>query len=768
MSFWAHKKGLGVRLSYGVHGNGIVSIDSLPKSQTHDDDMLVDDKQDEMIHTQFPRINKSRKKLTCKGKGVDSKELVKSQTSTFTINSSMYDNFNMPHLRSNRVPRSLTSRVYVPQDILSSFTVESDALTSNMAYDPNCGDVLQLFEIYVTSEDAYIDGIAYLTGESMSILNISVYDYHKGEISLSTPYQIDFRDPVLQVIVNDQFNKRGIIAVRTAAKFYVLSLVSNKVTDLQSIPDFEISVFGEVSAISLARYSFADISFCANNKRKIAVVDIKGNFGVWYINKSVPTIRQLVSDKPNNDAFLNTRSLSNWRRVYGLPSSNNVLETEVTRRTIITSNTWSRIRDFTLLDKYAFMLTSKELIWFDFSNGMKRLISWKHYLDDADPSLKFQVLEIKTNEFTCFVYSQVSPIIIVFTFGIVDNKPFSLRDPYFLRKSFENLQLRQINVHKVGNKMVLFELTTDLALFYRELTIGDNTMDVVDTSMTIPNDIEVVDKYFNQFNEKQLQNFRLQLEEQPLLDDVSESQQIEEIQKYAYELGSGFAKMGSSQQSLGSSNYFSLYDVCNNIPLNVSDLLELDDMIAQLESSLPPDRLKVRSLINNSFIQRNKFINTQQTQTHINDIYKMIDKIYVRDNKNSSKIAVSILIGISLIKCCYVSDQLTADFESVKSEAPSNVQSLLEEWDAEEEEVQSIEETQTQHDSQFLTPSFPTIRVNNSQPSLRQQVLTQNSQSQMIPSSQKFSSQLSSQSRSGSPIPSSSQSRKKRKKKGGF
>ena len=73
--------------------------------------------------------------------------------------------------------------------------------------------------------------------------------------------------------------------------------------------------------------------------------------------------------------------------------------------------------------------------------------------------------------------------------------------------------------------------------------------------------------------------------------------------------------------------------------------------------------------------------------------------------------------------------------------APEKVQTLLNEWDEEDNNDNSQTEglSPTQHDSQFMIPtinsSIPALRV-NSQPSLRQQVLTQNSQTQtLLPSS---------------------------------
>ena len=69
---------------------------------------------------------------------------------------------------------------------------ESKSLTSNMAYDPIHGDLLQTFDIFVKSEDAYVDLMTFVTGESLSILNITTYESKDDCIVLSPAYQIDF------------------------------------------------------------------------------------------------------------------------------------------------------------------------------------------------------------------------------------------------------------------------------------------------------------------------------------------------------------------------------------------------------------------------------------------------------------------------------------------------------------------------------------------------------------------------------------------------
>ena len=73
----------------------------------------------------------------------------------------------------------------------------------------------------------------------------------------------------------------------------------------------------------------------------------------------------------------------------------------------------------------------------------------------------------------------------------------------------------------------------------------------------------------------------------------------------------------------------------------------------------------MKSLINNSFIRRNKFINKRETNTHIYDIYQMLEQIYPTHNKPSSKLAASILIGLSLIKCQYESNDLKEKLQNL-------------------------------------------------------------------------------------------------------
>lgn len=798
---WPHKKGLGNRLSYGVYGNAIVSIDSVIEAQNQDQlantNITIPHNDFEMskksIPMMFPRLNDETVELTPKQNS--NQKLVENQISKFNINSSMANTINSPiNPPKGKLPKELSNNTYIPQDIIRAYMFESKSLTSNMAYDPIHGDLLQTFDIFVKSEDAYVDLMTFVTGESLSILNITTYESKDDCIVLSPAYQIDFCDPILQIEVSDKIDGVGLVAVRTGAKVYILNICLDKLTYIEVIPNVVLFVLGEISADCLAGNVLADVRFSSNDSRKVAVVDIKGNLTVWYVNKTVPSIRKFIKEQFVKE-LSDSQSLSNWRRICWLPLCDHLLiisrveilkvmpNSESSGKIIVTSNTWSRIRDVNVVDEYMFLLTSKELIWFSANDSMTRLLSWKHFLDDSDPSLKFKVVETSPKVFTCFLYSQVNPLVIVYSFGFKGNKPYSLRDPYYFRKSSDNYDLRQINITKTEDALLIFELTTGLAIHLRRL-ISKNENDISNSLFHSKLVDSSVNKhrtnYLKQFSKKEIKKMIPQFSNIGEHDCTTASQQIDLIQRYAYELGNGFAQMGNSQaaQQL---NYFSLYEVCNSVPLGVTDLLELDDMIVQLENSLPPERLKVKSLINNSFIRRNKFINKKETNTHIYDIYQMLEQIYPTHNKPSSKLAASILIGLSLIKCQYESNDLKEKLQKSIANAPEKVQTLLNEWDEEDNNDNSQTEglTPTQHDSQFMIPtiksSIPALRV-NSQPSLRQQVLTQNSQTQTllpsslnstVPSISSFPSQRSISSQ-GSQSKSGSQPKKKRKKKGGF
>ena len=87
---WPSKEGLGVQLSYGVNGNGIVVSSENPNSSTYK----------RLPRLEFPRIRNQG--ITLNKVGKSNIVLVNDQTSSFDLNAKVYNNLqnavaNQPH-----------------------------------------------------------------------------------------------------------------------------------------------------------------------------------------------------------------------------------------------------------------------------------------------------------------------------------------------------------------------------------------------------------------------------------------------------------------------------------------------------------------------------------------------------------------------------------------------------------------------------------------------------------------------------------------------
>lgn len=109
--------------------------------------------------------------------------------------------------------------------------------------------------------------------------------------------------------------------------------------------------------------------------------------------------------------------------------------------TIILARMWSRIQDMQTVagTPYIFLLTTQEIIWCTKDDmPLRRLVSWKHYLDNSDLLMRMSISH-EGNQYICAVFSARLPLIVVFSFAEVEGRPCSVRDPYFLRALFRGL-----------------------------------------------------------------------------------------------------------------------------------------------------------------------------------------------------------------------------------------------------------------------------------------------------------------------------------------
>ncbi|EGW35579.1 uncharacterized protein SPAPADRAFT_48561 [Spathaspora passalidarum NRRL Y-27907] len=648
---WPHKKGLGIRLSYGIQGNATIQ---------HESD-------NNTISAVFPR-----------------------QNTQSPLAPSSPIQLVPPQIKINDNPSTVSSKgfpsnhSYVPQNLVSSFAIESTTVSSTISYDPTHGDIVNF--INISNKPVMV----HVTGETESILTFSDFDS-------SFPVELTF--PIRQ-ITSKVLHDGTTFIIRTPTRIYVITATLPKPT----IGNINLSVIGEINVKDLANCEFADVVF--GSRYQFAIVDIHGNFAVYTVIRKHPGISLSFKHISSHDVT----ELSKWKRiafvedtVVTLSRSKLISYTipKAVSTDVITANTWSRLRDICTFQDNTFLLTTKELIWFN--DKWERLLSWKHFLDDSDPSLRVHIY-CEDNTFTCMLFTQTNPLIIVYTLGRVNDKPSSLCDPYYIRKSGET---RQISVNISNGK--LYQLNTDLSISCQSIQ-DTNIQSKLDSESTFISKLNT-QQIFKSFTPKHIKSLS------KALTPTSSTSETQQIHKYAYSLGSELANAEPSP------SYFSLYDLCSDVP-SVSDLLDLDDMIVQLESSV--DNFKVVSLIHKLLQKYNG------NGSHIDDIASLLDKIYGGKHQE-----VAVLLGTSNIKCQSktATKLLEQEYEQKHESMSKQVRSIFDEW--EDHGTQHEQEKPSQEVYSHSQVEAPSIRA--SHPLSQVVTASQSSQRKSRPSSQRLS-----------------------------
>ncbi|ODQ79569.1 hypothetical protein BABINDRAFT_161955 [Babjeviella inositovora NRRL Y-12698] len=428
---WPSKAGLGVQLSYGLEGSAI----NLSETNAGGDEALW----------KLSRVRNGG--ITLHKIGHSRKTLVPSQIQKQAIqNETTTTNLSTVDAQKNEV--------YVPQGLYKTLMNESNNLLSRYILDPSIG---QLFDTGVVKTPTRVkQTIAYVGDETGTTAHIAVI-VHRNEVvtgsqntaairvpRIARPYSLKLPTPIKQV----QFPKLAVhmettspyLAIRTESDIYILKLTGSR-------GDLEIQLVGSFTTAELESENFADVAFNPWDITQFGVIDVKGNFGVWNIKeKNFQTLQRV---ELSGTSIQDTTVLSCWKRIMWSFDFNSVFvmsRAEVVnysiktqeRTTIITANTWSTIMDFKRCvnnDSHAFILTSQELIFVLLKGQIKRLVSWKHYLDSSDPSLRLSIPETHvSSHILVTIYSQTHPLVFVYQFSFQDGLPVSIQDPFYLNR----------------------------------------------------------------------------------------------------------------------------------------------------------------------------------------------------------------------------------------------------------------------------------------------------------------------------------------------
>ncbi|KAI3405555.2 hypothetical protein KGF56_001573 [Candida oxycetoniae] len=682
---WPHKRGLGTRLSYGVDGNVISCLNEGDGFQMSNLE----------LESVFPRHREFADTFT-----VD-KKTIKVLTSTNSVDEQI--------VRFGNSLDSILSKEYIPNRIASSFKVETRAITSSMAYDPNCGDLFKLFKVCSNSnsnsnsnnENKSVkssNALAYVYGESRSVMCVSLIsqENESKSIQLIDPFQVDFLERIQQIEVSASkiITSKVVLLVRTDTN---VTIITCKLSDCST--RLKVKIVKKINFEESARTGsiFAHGCFCQQNYRKLALVDVNGRLTTWQLSKGLTKVRKLNSNEMDlNLSSCDADEFSNWINICWPCDNDTILlltRTKISKlylrgdvtmtspKLLITSNTWSRIRHFCTQENEAFLLTSKEFIWLNFEkNNLQRVLSWKHFLNENDPSLKFDVLH-REDYYLIYIYSQVSPLIITLTFGYKDGRPCSLRDPYLINEFVDSTkQLATMWNDEKKETILLLHSTPNLLLKTCFLTRG--TKEAHDSEITRHAFVREPEHLHLSFRgRRRMQNIhhKISISNQ---DHASEEQSIESIHKYALELNKKFNQIHKSTDMDNSCGYFSLYYLDECIPLGLSDIHDLDDMISDLHSSSITNNVQIKNLVYNSLIRPLQSKNASTPpENHIISLFHLLETNYSHSSSKVSITNTAIVLGLSLIKCLRNSANFEDRFKVAKAQSSSSVQQLLDSWD---------------------------------------------------------------------------------------
>lgn len=758
---WPSKFGLGAQVGYGVRGNGIIRSHEgrrLPQVEFPSLDNGIDSDENIGIlasNETFPGLKPVKGSL---------RTVVDPQTSDFDLNSTIYNDLLSDPLEN----------LYIPQDILKSYLIESGSLTSTIAYDPTIGPRFCIFPLRSRTNTSTSTTIAYVTGEVGTVLNLSIMKVscteQDQEMQISSPnfdvpFQLTFSEPIKQVACS---NVAGSLLIRTFSRVYVVQPFQSSLHR----SGIYLELLGQVKSSSLNRESFADACFNPWDPKQVALVDVKGHFGVWNFCPNGKSDPKRVEISASDSSIDNVQELSYWKKICFFTSQVIFVfsRSSLTQCTIgppsqcsrlITSNTWSSILDFQRAPadlRYSFMLTSRELIWFENDGTLKRLISYKHFLDERDPSWKLNVCVLDSTTFICIIYSQKAPLYFLYTFGLKSGLPYSLRSPYYIRSltSYHHeardnvLQLHIFPIDNSSGKIFgMFELHTDFGLHFRFLSTTKN-IKLGDTAVTDAlwsrsgTPVETGKGFCRHMSAKDWKK----LVEQVLPKGEPASSDSSAIQEFALKIGEWALAFDESLLRKEKHGSCSLIDMAENPPTNVRDIDEFDSMIEQLDEFFKLKQINLLraddDLLQSRFNSLREYYGSEQLLGSVSP---------------ETLIRTTLELGCSIYRASHSSTNQVYEekYKEIVQEASDDVKSILSDW----ETGIVVADVTTQPD---IEPSqtMPTININSSQ--------SQSSLFAPLSQGTQLNSQSQSQVRSQRrhKLTQGSQRSQRKKRKGGF
>lgn len=757
---WPAKRDLGSQITYGVSGNGLVVPEQSGPS-TYRPKLLFPRLRDDGLLLN-PIMNS---KVQLLGKNEEKTHL----PTPFR-----------PHNARTKYPTS------APEEVVISMMNEAAVLDEPLVIDPKKGSTTAVFEIGTGGYSylIFIDGkrkfpkaknsfvqmqaIAYVTGSDRNVLNVAalmprkkqLYGIDDSQDHQLTPlkkvlvgfpkHTIQCRFPV-EIMQVKPFHHDKLLAVRTRMDVTVLEYSWKNDPGDKGIV---LKKLGVVTSAQLDGKTFAHLEVNPLVKSEFLTIDEQGSIGIW--NCNVTSQIEPISRTTYIAASKKPEEFSSWRKAFWSRDGQRILlfsrtsiyqihlSGDFKRDKVVTAQMWSHVQDVVEAGPFAFILTSKEIIWTEMADKipLRRLVSWKHFLDDTDVSSRLSLVPCEgNNTFVCAVYSRQSPLIMIYTFGFVNERPCSLRDPYYITASSKQLvevclsksaftgegEQTLVNLLEVGKQgEVCFSVLAGSRkkAFKKLKSTREPDCDLPAPILFSKIQINEAITAFHHYSSKNIlkQDSGTQNDEETQNEEDKDQDDL--IQEFASRLGSeihlyfdvsGQQSNDSENQALIQNNFANtdvkvrvpLESVAGYVPLCILDFEQFDNMIEQLALhyiSLGLSLENIMEIVMEKY--RQKFPTFDGKCTTVKSFRKILGKMFKKEPHLDT---AAILLASRLIQVAeqQSSSRLQAALDEVISLASSEVKSILNEWDEPQQEQEQSTKT-----SQFLqSPSVPIVNT---------------------------------------------------------
>lgn len=464
---WPTKPDLGPQLTYGVSGNGIL----VPEA---------DEANNLVPKVHFPRLRNHGTLLS---------PVFNSRTWIHEKNPEPEEEGEKDELPAHH-NASLNKVAAVPEKILTAMTNGAAILEDPTVVDPTRDSMCAIMEIGMGgySNTIIVNGkrqspkakqnlvqmqaVAYVSEAARSVLNISVLMPKRKRFFLfkespdvlelerkvtvglpSKKVSVDFETDILQIV---PFPYLKLLGIRTGVDFTILQESWNNDPDIRAL---EFRKVATLTTLDLKGKRFAHVSVNPFLKYDFLIADVEGHVGLWQVRTANQEQKCTKFDefkfpqRPGNFSSWWKFAWFGVERLYSFTRTDIVTRTlpipgmsdepeEAIMEPLVTAIVWSHIQDVAVAGPYAFLLTSKEILWTELGKDvpMRRILSWKHFLDDTDITYRLTVIRCDEDQtYVVAAYSAASPLIMMYTFGFVEGRPCMTKDPYYLRANCESL-----------------------------------------------------------------------------------------------------------------------------------------------------------------------------------------------------------------------------------------------------------------------------------------------------------------------------------------